>query len=161
MRKPDALSLVRPVHALACFAAGALLLAATARAHNPELSKPYTYTVGDAIATRTQGIFRIVAGLEAYTLVYYDREKGDVVAEIIGDTDDVAGAERELQAFVRAIQDGVVPFARKQHHLDLKDNDVTLVYYCTGDGDELVEVVRRENGAFIMPKPEEGEDERE
>jgi len=156
MRRVDSPCRPRPVRVLAWTCAASLLLAAPAWAHNPDLSRSYTYTVGDAIAARMQGIFRIVAGLETSVLVYYDRDSKTVVAEIVGDTDEVEGAKRELQAFVQAIQAGVIGYAKKQHHLDLSDKDVTLVYYNSGDEDVPIEVVRRENGVFIVPKPGEG-----
>lgn len=161
MRHPGSPCRPRQVHVLSWLCAAALLLPAPARAHNPDLSRPYPYTVGDAIAARMQGIFRIVAGLETPTLVYYDREAQNVVAEISGGTDDVEGAKREILAFVQAIQEGVTGYVRKQHHLDLTDKDVTLIYYSGGDQDLPIEVVRRENGVFMLPKPEESGNEEE
>jgi hypothetical protein len=161
MRHPGSPCRPRPVHVLSWLYAAALLLSAPARAHNPDLSKPYPYTVGDAIAARMQGIFRIVAGLETSTLVYYDREAKNVIVEIEGDTDEVEGARREIQAFVQAIQEGVVGYVRKRHNFELTDRDVTLIYYSGGDQDLPVEVVRRENGVFIVPKPEESGNEEE
>ncbi len=138
-------------------AAALMLCTATpAAAHNPKLSSPYVYTVGDDIARRMQGIFRVTAGLEEATLVYYDRENHNVVAEIIGGTDDVEGAEREIGAFVEAIQEGVVGYAKRQHKIDLTDKDVTLIYYVDSDEGVPAEVVRRVDGQFIVPKDEAG-----
>jgi hypothetical protein len=156
MRHPFTPCRTHRARAVAWLVAAPLLLAAPAWAHNPDLSKPYTYTVGDAIAGRMQGIFRIVAGLESSTLVYYDRDARNVVAEIVGSADDVEGAKREIQAFVQAIHDGVIGFAKKQLHVSLTDKDVTLVYYSSGDEDGPVEIVRRENGTFVVPKSERG-----
>ena len=161
MREPVSRSRPRPARILAWTWAASLLLGVPAWAHNPELSKPYTYTIGDAIAARMQGLFRVVAGLETSVLVYYDRDSRNVVAEIVGDTDDVEGAKREIQGFVQAIQTGVIEYAKKQHHVALTDQDVTLVYYNAGDEDVPVEVVRRENGVFVVPKEERGRNEEE
>ena len=143
--------------ALLCLAVAALLSGAPARAENPDLSKPAVYTVGDAIADRMQAILRLVAGQDASTVVYYDREKKNVVAEIFGDTDDPDEAKEELMGFDRAIHDGVVDYAKKQYHVTLADKDVTLIYYSGGDEDVPQEVLRREKGVFVAPKPDEGD----
>ncbi len=123
-----------------------------ATAHNPKLNSKYEYTVGDDIAQRTSSIFRITAGIEEPTLVYYDRESHDIVAEIIGNTDNVEGAKREIDGLVDVIKDEVVGYAKKQHKVDLTDNDVTLIYYVDSDQGVPEEVVRRERGQFIVPK---------
>jgi hypothetical protein len=148
--------------ALLLFAATLLAAAPPARAENTGLDKPYQYKVGDAIAARMQGIFRVVAGLEASVLVYYDRDTKLIVAEIVGGTDDLEGAKREIGFFVEAIRAGVVPYAKKRHGIALTDTDITLIYYNAPDEDVPVEIVRRENGAFVVPKEDQGgEDDRE
>ena len=129
--------------------------AAPASASNPRLSSRYVYTIGDDIARRMQGIFRVTAGLEEATLVYYDRETHNVVAEILGATDDVAEAKSEIEGFVVAIQEGVVGYAKKQHKIDLTDRDVTLIYYVDSDEGVPAEVVRRVDGQFVEPKGDE------
>jgi len=130
----------------------AIVVACTATAHNPKLNSKYEYTVGDDIAQRTASIFRITAGIEEPTLVYYDREGHDIVAEIIGNTDNVEGAKREIDGLVDVIKDEVVGYAKKQHKVDLTDNDVTLIYYVDSDQGVPEEVVRRERGQFVVPK---------
>jgi len=130
----------------------AIVVACTATAHNPKLNSKYEYTVGDDIAQRTSSIFRITAGIEEPTLVYYDRESHDIVAEIVGNTDNVEGAKREIDGLVDIIKDEVVGYAKKQHKVDLTDNDVTLIYYVDSDQGVPEEVVRRERGQFIVPK---------
>ena len=117
------------------------------------LDQSYPYVVGDDIASRMSGIIRVVAGLEANTLVYYDRKDHRIVATVVGTAADVAGAERELDSFLQAVRQFVFPYAKRTHGLDLSDSDVTLVYY--NDGGEAgapYEVVRRENGAY-KPAP--------
>ncbi len=137
-------------------AAASWILAAPtpADAHNPKLDSRYAYTVGDDIAWRMEGIFRITAGLEEATLVYYDRSQRNIVAEILGGADDVEGAKREISAFVEAIQQGVVGYAKKRHKIDLTDKDVTLIYYVDTDQGTPVEVVRREDGEYVVPVDE-------
>ncbi len=138
---------------------GAALVAfganATASAPSPKLSSKYEYTVGDDIAWRMSGIFRIAAGIEEATLVYYDRESRHIIAEIVGGTDNVQGAEREIDGLVDVIQSRVVGYAKKRHSVDLTDRDVTLVYYVDTDESVPEEVVRRENGTFVVPKGEQ------
>ncbi len=145
----------------------ACLLAAPARAGAPDragsdlLSKPYPYTVGDAVAARAQGIFRTLAGLESPTLVYYDRDTRAIVVEIVGGAEDVEGAKREIEAYVEAVRESVVPAARKHFHVELRERDVTYVYYGTNDADSQIEVVRRENGVYVVPKAGGGEGDEE
>ena len=148
-----------PVHrsrAARIVAAALVLLAITATyacAQKKSLSHPYAYLVGDDVATRMSGILRVVAGLEASTLVYYDRKDGRIVANVVGSASDVPGAERELDSFLQAVRQFVFPYAKRQHGLDLSDTDVTLVYYNDGgEGGAPYEVVRRENGAY-KPAP--------
>ena len=148
----------RIAHAVIPLLAAAFLVAAPALAGNDALSKPCPYTVGDAIAARAQGIFRTLAGLDASTLVYYDRDARVITVEIAGGADEVEGAKREIEAYVDAIREDVAGYAKKQHHVVLTDRDVTFVYYNTSDQDTTVEVVRRENGTYIVPKPDEGDD---
>ncbi len=144
---------------LAVLIVGIAAAACTATAHNPKLDSKYEYTVGDDVATRTASIFRITAGIEEPTLVYYDRENHDVVAEIIGNTDNVEGAKREIDALVDVIRMNVVGYAKRQHKIDLTDNDVTLIYYVDSDQGVPVEVVRREMGQYVVPKAEAEEKE--
>ncbi|HMI31306.1 MAG TPA: hypothetical protein VK527_06165 [Candidatus Limnocylindrales bacterium] len=139
------------IAALILAAALAACAACTATAHNPGLNSKYEYTVGDDIAQRLGGIFRITGGIEQPALVYYDRDKHDIVAEIIGSTDNVEGAKREIGALVEVIQGEAVSYAKKRHSLDLTSDDVTLIYYVDSDQGVPVEVVRREGGKFLVP----------
>ncbi len=136
---------------LAILCVGVAVAACTATAHNPKLDTRYEYTVGDDVAQRTASIFRITAGIEEPTLVYYDRENHAIVAEVIGSTDNVEAAKREVDALVDVIRQNVVGYAKKRHHFDLTDNDVTLIYYVDSDQGVPVEVVRRERGKYIVP----------
>ena len=144
--------------------ATALILGLTvpmqAEAHNKRLSDSYTYTVGDDIAERVGGLFRVVAGLEASTLVFYDRKERNIVAYVVGNASEVEGAKRELEAFVSAVREYVVTYAKSQHSFDLTDKDVTLVYFNDGGESTPFEIVRRENGDYKVP-PEQPADERE
>ena len=130
--------------------------ATRAPASNARLSSPVTYTAGDDIAERMAAIFRVTAGLEPAALVYYDRKARNLVAEILGSTDDVEGAKREVEAFVAAFRDRVAPYALKQHGIRLSDKDVTLIYHNDTGDEPPYEVVRRENGAFVVPAPDPG-----
>ena len=132
----------------------ALWLAAAALpacASNKRLSQSYSYTVGDDIAMRTGGFFRVVAGLEASTLVFYDRKQQNIVAYVVGSAEEVEGAKREIEAFVSAVREYVIPYAKNQHGIDLAENDVTLIYYNDGGDGAPFEVVRRENGKYAVP----------
>jgi len=75
-----------------------------------------------------------------------------VVAEIIGNTDNVEGAKREIDAIVDVIKANVLDYAKRQHSIDLTDSDLTLIYYVDSDQGVPEEVVRREMGQFIVPK---------
>lgn len=130
---------------------------APAEAHNKRLSNPYTYTVGDDIAERMAAIFRITAGLESAAMVAYDRKSHNLVAEILGSTDEVEGAKQEIEGFVLAIRDGVAPYAKRQHGIELADTDVTLIYYNDTGDEPPYEIVRRENGVYVEPPPASGD----
>ncbi|HKW51051.1 MAG TPA: hypothetical protein VJQ53_04890 [Candidatus Eisenbacteria bacterium] len=129
-------------------AALALAAAPPAEGGNKRLSQSYSYMVGDDVATRTAGFFRVVAGLEASTLVYYDRKEQNIVAYIVGSAEDVAGAKREIEGFVSAVKEYVLPYAKSQHGMALSENDVTLIYFNDGGEGAPFEVVRRENGQY-------------
>lgn len=121
---------------------------------NKRLSQSYSYTVGDDVATRTAGLFRVVAGLEASTLVYYDRKEQNIVSYIVGSAEDVAAAKREIEGFVSAVKEYVLPYAKSQHGIDLSENDVTLIYFNDGGDGPPFELVRRENGQYkTAPEP--------
>jgi hypothetical protein len=118
-----------------------------AESANKRLSQSYSYTVGDDVATRTGGLFRVVAGLEASTLVYYDRKAQNIVSYIVGSAADVEAAKREIEGFVRAVKEYVLPYA-KSHGIALTENDVTLIYFNDGGDGSPFEMVRRENGQY-------------
>ncbi|HYQ95691.1 MAG TPA: hypothetical protein VER38_01620 [Candidatus Eisenbacteria bacterium] len=136
---------------------GFVSVVCTAAANNPKLASKYEYAIGDDIALRMAGILRISAGIEETPLVYYDREKQSVVAELFGTTDNVEGAKRDLEALVEVIQGEVAGYARRHHHVELTDKDVTLIYYVDSDQGTPEEVVRREAGRFVAPKEDEQE----
>lgn len=121
-----------------------------AQGANKRLSQSYAYTVGDDVAARTGGLFRVVAGLEASTLVYYDRKAQNIVSYIVGSAGDVAGAKREIEGFVSAVKEYVVPYA-KSHGIELTENDVTLIYFNDGGDGSPYEMIRRENGKYATP----------
>lgn len=134
-------------------AAGFIALSIAAAAGPAEggskrLSQSYSYTVGDDVAMRTGGFFRVVAGLEASTLVYYDRKAQNIVSYIVGSAADVEAAKREIEGFVRAVKEYVLPYANIQHGIALTENDVTLVYFNDGGDGSPFEMVRRENGQY-------------
>ena len=131
--------------------------AGSAEAGNARLSTPCAYTVGDDIARRMASIFRITGGLETATMVSYDRKTRTLVAEILGSTEDVEGAKREIEGFLGVIRERVAPYAKKQHGVTLADTDVTLLFYNDTGDEPPYEIVRRENGAFVEPPAAAGE----
>ena len=134
---------------IACLAAVALAAAAhPAEGGNKRLSQSYSYMVGDDVATRTAGLFRVVAGLEASTLVYYDRKQQNIVSYIVGSAEDIAAAKREIEGFLSAVKEYVLPYAKSQHGIALSENDVTLIYFNDGGDGSPYELVRRENGQY-------------
>jgi hypothetical protein len=122
--------------------------AGPAEGDNKRLSQSYSYMVGDDIAMRTGGFFRVVAGLEASTLVYYDRKERNIVSYIVGSAADVEAAKREIEGFVGAVKEYVLPYAKSQHGITLVENDVTLIYFNDGGEGSPFEMVRRENGQY-------------
>jgi len=132
-------------------------IAPYACAKGKRLSEPYSYTVGDDIAMRMAGFFRVVAGLEASIQVYYDRKTQHIVADVVGSASDVEGAKRELESFTAAVRGYVSAYAKTQHGIDLSDQEVTLVYHYDGGEGPPYEVVRREDGVYKVPPAPVGE----
>jgi hypothetical protein len=91
-------------------------------------------------------------------LVYYDRKEQNIVTYVVGSAEDVPGAKRELEAFVSAVREYVVPYAKGQHGMEMTDKDVTLIYYNDGGDSSPYEVVRRENGVYKTAPPPSGDD---
>ncbi len=127
------------------------IAAMPAEAASKGLSQSYSYMVGDDVAARTGGLFRVVAGLEASTLVYYDRKEQNIVSYIVGSAEDIDGAKREIEGFVSAVKEYVLPYAKSRHGIDLSENDVTLIYFNDGGDGSPYEMVRRENGKYKTP----------
>src|SRR5262252_9513913 len=121
------------------------------------LSQPYTYTVGDDIASRMSGFFRVVAGLEASTQVYYDHKSGHIVADVVGSATDVDGAKRELESFLVAVRGYIAAYAKAQHGITLTPSDVTLIYHNDGGEGTPYEVVRWEDGVYKPAALPQGE----
>ena len=124
-----------------------------ARAGSQKLSTNYPYLAGDDIARRMGGVFRVTAGLAPGALVDYDRRARTITVEIIGSGDEVAGAKREIEAFAATIRERIVPYAKDRHGVSLDDRDVTLIYFNDGGEEAPYEVVRRQDGKFLVPPP--------
>jgi len=141
--------------------AGLGLSACTREKTNPTtasaLSQPYSYTVGDDVASRMAGFFRVVAGLEASTQVYYDRKSGHIVADVVGSASDVEGAKRELESFLVAVRGYIAAYAKTQHGITLTAKDVTLIYHNDGGEGAPYEVVRWEDGVYKAAPIPQGE----
>jgi hypothetical protein len=135
---------------VAAVAAGAL----GARAHDSILGQAVPYTAGDDIAARMGAIFRVTAGLPLATLVYYDREAGDIVVNILGSTEDPEAARREIEGFVEAIGTDVAVYAKSRHGVALTERDVMFVYYNETGDEPPYEVVRRVDGTYVLPGPQ-------
>ena len=131
--------------------------ASGAEAGNKRLSQPCTYTVGDDIARRMASMFRISGGLEPATMVSYDRKTHTLVAEILGSAENVQAAKGEILGFLQVIREGVAPYAKKHHGITLSDTDVTLIFFINTGEEPPYEIVRREAGVFVEPKPETGD----
>lgn len=128
-----------------------------AGASNPKLSSPYPYLAGDDIAHRMGFLFRVTAGLTPAALVDYDRKAKIITVEIIGSAEQVDGAKREIEAFMATIRDRIVPYAKDRHGITLEDRDVTLIYFNDGGDGAPYELVRRQDGKYVTPARETGE----
>jgi len=132
---------------------GLALIPILAGASNPKLSTNYPYLVGDDIAFRMGGVFRVTAGLTPGTLVGYDRKARTVTVEIVGTSEEVEGAKREIEAFVTVIRDRIVGYAKERHGVTLADRDVTFIYMNDGGDATPYELIRRQDGKYIVAKP--------
>ena len=125
-----------------------------AHANNPKLSTHYPYLVGDDIAQRMGGVFRVTAGLTPGTIVSYDRKERTVTVEIIGASEEVEGAKREIEALVTVVRDRIVGYAKQRHGVTLADRDVTFIYLNDGGEATPYELVRRQDGKYLVaPTP--------
>ena len=125
-----------------------------AHANNPKLSAHYAYLVGDDIAQRMGGVFRVTAGLTPGTIVSYDRKARAVTVEIVGASEEVEGAKREIEALVTVVRDRIVGYAKERHGVSLGDRDVTFLYLNDGGEATPYELVRRVDGKYLVaPTP--------
>ena len=125
-----------------------------AHANNPKLSTHYPYLVGDDIAQRMGGVFRVTAGLAPGTLVSYDRKERAITVEIVGTSEEVEGAKREIEALVTVVRDRIVGYAKQRHGVSLADRDVTFIYLNDGGEATPYELVRRQDGKYLVaPTP--------
>ena len=130
-----------------------VLIPLLASAGNPKLSTAYPYLAGDDIARRMGGLFRVTAGLATGTLVDYDRKARTIMVEIIGSAEEAEGAKREIEAFVATIRERIAPYAKARHGISLDDRDVTLIYFNDGGEGAPYEIVRRQDGNYLMASP--------
>lgn len=132
---------------------GLTLIPLLALAGNVKLSTHYPYLVGDDIAFRMGGVFRVTAGLTPGTLISYDRKRRTVTVEIIGTSEEVDGAKREIEALASVVTERIVPYAKERHGVTLADRDVTFIYMNDGGEATPFELVRRQDGKYIVAKP--------
>ena len=146
-----------PLVPMALVALGVALTAALALtpylagASNPKLSTAYPYLAGDDIAHRMGSVFRVTAGLPTTAFTDYDRKARVLTVEIMGSAEEVEGAKREIEAFVTTIRERIGPYAKERHGIALDDRDVTLIYWNDGGDEAPYEVVRRQDGKYVVP----------
>jgi len=134
-----------------CFALlAALVLPLSASADKgPNLGKGYDLTLGDAIARRVADLLSLRPEFENVPVVAtYDRGAKVIELTIAGSKTDVAQAKSALEKLGKILEESVLPRVKKGFGVELEEGDFTFVYMNRKAGKE---VVRRENGKYLVP----------
>lgn len=128
-----------------------LLVPATASA--TDLTKPYTPTLGETIATDMAMLLDAMRANDQWpgspTTVQYDKKAGRIEITILGSKASVDAAKKEVDDFWRRYFDIVTYRAETQYGVKLEDADFRLRYL--NKGQEYAEVLKRENGKILLP----------
>lgn len=110
------------------------------------LSKAYTVTLGHSIAATVSTFLAALKPVNASMLAIYSDEKIEVW--VIGGRSSMDGAKETLEEFREKALPGVQGIVGAIYGVDLKDEQVTVVYLNSYAGNK--EVLRRENGQYVV-----------
>ena len=132
-------------------ALGLALVSATGRAedaHRPTvaLSKPYTVTLGQMVATSATTILQTLKPIDAPMMAIFNGEKLEIW--VLGVRSSPDGAQETLEKFQQTAWPPLVAMIQGLYGVKLNDQQVVLIYR-NRDAD-IHEVIRRENGRYVV-----------
>ena len=114
------------------------------------LSKVYTPTLGEMIAQTITEVLGIMKPIDAPILAVYERDEKKIELSVMGGRSSVDAAKQALDDLRAKGYPLIGYFVGADYHASLDDTDVTLIYLNRFDG--YKEVVRRENGRYVVPE---------
>jgi hypothetical protein len=117
------------------------------------LSQPFTLTVGDWVAFKTESMIRgDVDQLTAPTYVNYDKDLKIVVVEIYGARYEVEGAKESLLMWCNYIKDKCTKYLKDFYGIEVLETDFTVIYYDRKARGGPKEIIRMEAGKLLLPQ---------
>ena len=117
------------------------------------LSQPFTLTVGDWIAFKTESMIRgNTDQLTAPTYVNYDKDLKIVVVEIYGGRSQVEGAKESLLNWWEYITNNCAPYLKDFYGIEILETDFTVIYFDRTVRDGPKEIIRMEAGKLLLPQ---------
>jgi len=122
-----------------------------AQTKNERLSKPFTLTIGDWIAFKTESMIRGNPDLSAPTYVNYDKKSNVIFVEIYGSRSHVEGAKETLLNWWNYITEPCSMYLKDFYNLEIIDTDFTVIYFNKTAKDGPKEIIRLEAGKLLLP----------
>lgn len=117
------------------------------------LSQPFTLTVGDWIAFKTESMIRgNTDQLGAPTYVNYDKDLKIVVVEIYGQRYQVEDAKESLLSWWEYIKNDCTQYLKDFYDIEVLETDFTVIYYNRKARGGPKEIIRMESGKLLLPQ---------
>ncbi len=147
MKRPRLRGFVIPALA----ALGIALVSTTGRAADAQppsnvLNKAYTVTLGQMVAASATTILQTLQPIEAPMMAIFNGKKIEIW--VLGARSSPDGAKETLEKFQDKAWPRLVPMIQALYDVKLNDQQVTVVY--RNRGEDNTEVIRRENGRYIV-----------
>jgi len=132
-------------------ALGIALVSATGRAedvHRPPvaLGKPYAATLGQMIAASATTILQTFKPIDAPMMAIFNGEKIEIW--VLGVRSSPNGAQETLENFQERAWPPMVAMIQGLYGVKLNDQQVVVIY--RNRGADIKEVMRRENGRYVV-----------
>ena len=114
------------------------------------LSKVYAPTLGEMVAQTITQTLVVLKPIDAPILAAYDRQEKKIELAVMGSRGSVDSARQTLDELRVKGYPLIAYFVGVTYHVSVDDTDVTLVYL--NRYDNYKEVVRRENGRYVVPE---------
>lgn len=114
------------------------------------LSKVYAPTLGEMVAQTITQVLVVFKPIDAPMLAVYDKGMKKVELSVMGGRNSVDGAKQSLDELREKGYPLIALVVGQTYHVSIDDADITLVY--VNRLDSYKEVVRRENGRYVVPE---------